>query len=524
MANQSSSHDSLLEHHLELRPWRELALLMLVGMEISWVTPWFRSLTPATYAIPPWNAALILMGIMLFSLWMVRILDFLRLRTSIRQGVTVGLLAVGLFIGFKTLLYPHESVPLGQIFTRPLQNIADARILVPEEFVVALTVLIGWWRGIALAQERLGPAVVRDHFIVGIAMYVVYGFLNTMVTGETPGNFIFIFLFCALLGMAAARFSILNTIRGGRQASFDRRWFTGVTLASIVTVGLALLLGDLFTRNLQWIGYLIMGFLGLIAMLLWLILTPILAFLIRALSLGDQNLQILQQITEQAERFQNMMRELMQRISTLAGIDKVAEAFTSWAPGIKLVLLGSILGLVVIGILVWLAIQVSKERKRRQLAEEQMGLYNQGDFWRLLQKIMRQRWNNLVQNLGNVTDFRKRARLRAAERIRQVYSELMDLCNEFGKPRPEAQTPLEFLPELVNIFPEQEAEVSLITQAYLSVRYGELPETRQEVLDVEQAWKLVLKTGKELVEEQKQPKHLPGRLVDKPVQPPRSSR
>ena len=47
-------------------------------------------------------------------------------------------------------------------------------------------------------------------------------------------------------------------------------------------------------------------------------------------------------------------------------------------------------------------------------------------------------------------------------------------------------------------------QVSLITQAYLRVRYGELPETRQEVLDVEEAWKQVQNVGKERLEERKQ--------------------
>jgi hypothetical protein len=494
------------ERHIELRPWRELTLLMLVGMEVSWVVPWFRSLTPATYAVAPWQGALILGGIMLVSLSVVRLLDFLRLRASVRQGVTLGLLLVSVFVGLRTLLYSHETILLEEMFTRPLRNMADVRILIPEEFVIMLTVLIGWWRGISLAQERIGPIVVREHFVVGIIMFVLFGFFNTLVTGETPGYFIFSFLLFSILGMSFARFSVLSQMRGGRSTDFNRRWFGGVVLASTVTVGLALLFADLIARFLHWIAYLIMGFFGLIALLLWLLLTPVLALLINVINRNSNSTPFFQQISEQIERFQNMMRELMERISTFVGISGLGDTISRWTPGIKLLLLGSVLALIVAGILIWMAMQIWKERKRRKLAEEQQAILEHGELWQLLKTILRNQWNSIVNAVTNATDLRKQARLRAAARIRQVYADLMELSKELGSARNEAQTPLEFLPELIRCFPTLDEQVSLITQAYLRVRYGELPETRQEVLDVEEAWKLVLNVGKERLEERKQQK------------------
>ncbi len=41
---------------------------------------------------------------------------------------------------------------------------------------------------------------------------------------------------------------------------------------------------------------------------------------------------------------------------------------------------------------------------------------------------------------------------------------------------------------LKQIFPEGEVQVSLITDAYLKVRYGELPETTTEVEAIRRAW------------------------------------
>jgi hypothetical protein len=161
---------------------------------------------------------------------------------------------------------------------------------------------------------------------------------------------------------------------------------------------------------------------------------------------------------------------------------------------------------VVAGILIWMAMQIWKEQKRRKLAEEKQEIFGRGEIWQLLRSILRNQWNNFIYAVTNATDLRKQVRLRAAARIRQVYADLMELCKELGSPRNEAQTPLEYLPELRLCFPTLEDRASLITQAYLKVRYGELPETRQEVLDVEEAWKLILNVGKERLEERKQQK------------------
>ncbi len=492
------------ERHVELRPWRELALLMLVGMEISWVVPWLRSLTPATHAISPWRGALILAGIMFFSLSVVRGMDFLRLRSSVRQWVTLGLLLVSVFVGLKTLLYSDGPMQLGDMLSRPLRNLADVRVLIPEEFVIMLAVLIGWWRGISLAQERIGPTVAREHFVVGIIMFVLFGLANTLVTGETPGYFVFSYLFFSTLAMSFARFSILGQLRGGRSADFNRRWFFGVLLASSATVGVALLFAEVIARFLHWIAYLVMGIMGLIALLVWLLLTPILALLINLINNNSSGSPIFQQLSEQIDRFQAMMRELMERLSTFVGISGLGETIARWTPGIKLILLGSILALVIAGILIWMAMQIWKERKRRRISEEQQVIFDRNELWQLIKTILRNQWNNLVNSVSNAADLRKQARLRAAARVRQVYGDLMELSGELGSPRNEAQTPLEYLPDLTRCFPLFGEQVSLITRAYLRVRYGELPETNKEVSAVEEAWKQVETAGKEMLAEQKQ--------------------
>jgi hypothetical protein len=48
-----------------------------------------------------------------------------------------------------------------------------------------------------------------------------------------------------------------------------------------------------------------------------------------------------------------------------------------------------------------------------------------------------------------------------------------------------------FVPVLDQLFPNRTSEINHITRAYLNVRCGELPESRQEVEAVEAAWKRV---------------------------------
>ncbi len=88
------------------------------------------------------------------------------------------------------------------------------------------------------------------------------------------------------------------------------------------------------------------------------------------------------------------------------------------------------------------------------------------------------------------------ARLIAAARIRIIYARLLKLGSRLGQPREPAVTPTEYLAVLDRVFPASRDELELITNAYLRVRYGELPESRTEVTQVEAAWGVVRRRGR----------------------------
>jgi hypothetical protein len=91
----------------------------------------------------------------------------------------------------------------------------------------------------------------------------------------------------------------------------------------------------------------------------------------------------------------------------------------------------------------------------------------------------------------------------AAARIRRIYVELLRLSADLGCPRPAQDTPQEYLLSLREVYASHQHELELITRAYERVRYGELPETRAEIVDVEAAWEKVLARGEAIRAEQR---------------------
>ena len=89
----------------------------------------------------------------------------------------------------------------------------------------------------------------------------------------------------------------------------------------------------------------------------------------------------------------------------------------------------------------------------------------------------------LLQRLGLLRQWR------AAASIRRIYRLMCRAAAAAGYPRLEAETPYEFLPTLGQVWPENAAEARLITDAFIRVRYGELPETAEELEAIRAAWR-----------------------------------
>jgi hypothetical protein len=484
--------------NLKINFWREISIFMMIVMEVCWVTPWFRSMTSQTYAVHETRVFTVLLLTVLFSHVLVRLMETLHLKKSIRQGMVAFFIIVGSYIGIKTLLYPHQAMSLGQLLTQPLRSFADLKSLIPVEFIVIIAVVISFWRGISIAQQHIGPSSVMEHFWIGIVMYLAFIFFNTMVTGETPGNFFFLFLFASLVAMCSARLTVVGMLRGGRENKFNRYWFIGIILIASITVGIAALLGGQVGDKFGWIGGLLFAAFGSVLVIIWLIFNPVITLFINFLANIFQS-QSMEALSNDLQNLNQLFQGLGQRILDLVGMSGVGDFITRVGPTLRQILFIIIIALLIIGVIAWMAIRLWRDRQRRRLDSDQTANLKANNIAQLLLNMLKQGWNGAISALGGLTDFNRRQKLRAAARIRQIYADLMELCTHLEHPRADAETPLEFMPKLNQIFPELLSEIATITEAYNRVRYGLLPETRQEVLDVESAWSRMDQAGRNLL-------------------------
>jgi hypothetical protein len=486
-----------------LNPWREIAIFMIILMEVSWITPWFRSLTAETYAADGLRVFSILSCVILFSYLLIRGMDYLHLKKSIRQGFMVTFLVVGSYVGIKTLLYAHETISLIGLISRPLQSFADVKFLIPVEFIVIIAVLICFWRGLFLAQVHIGPSSVMGDFYFGIVMFVAFILFNTIVTGEEPGDFFFLFLFSSLIAICSARMTVVGMLRGGEESRFNRSWFLGILFSALLVVGLSYLLGGVLADQFSWIGVLFLGLIGSFVVLLWIIINPIISFVVTILTKLLQNSNAISGLSDSFQKLNDMMSRFGQKIFEELSKSWIGILISRWGPTIKAIILSAIVILVILAVVMWMAINLWRDRERHLIDSEEKSNLQVGNLLRTLLDMLLQGWNKTLNSLEQMTNLRQRQRIRAAARIRQVYAELMELCESLDQPRPEAKTPLEFMPKLERLFPEFNLEVDMITQAYLSVRYGQLPETKNEIEDVETAWKKLHSAGREMLGERK---------------------
>lgn len=475
----------------QIRYWRELAIFSLIVMELSWVVPWYRSLTPETYAVSVWRAFFFLFAILLLAHITTRLMNYLDLKIRIRRSITLGLIILNVFLGLKLLLYKTDPISLVELLNRPFRAFSNVGGLIPDEFLVMVIVLVVYWRGMTLATKYIDPITVRQNFFLGLGMYTVFIFINTIVTGETPGLLLYIFFVSALIALASARIFTITQLRGGVKNPFDLRWFLGIFVATLLVVGLAALTAWIFSDRisiLAGIGGLVMGIFGVFMLVL---ISPVIFIIERLATAMPQDSGTVQRIIDAMSELRNTFGNIANNLFSLFNIPGLLD----WMQLIKPILLW----VFVIAILVAILYSISRWLfHERQSGEDQReSIIERGDMLRIFRRALQDKLDQLSQSLRGRANLRAGQRWLAAAKIRRIYARLMELASKLGEPRPLAFTPLEFLPTLENLLSEGKGDIQLITEAYLRVRYGELPETSQEIQQVEEAWERVNTLGKE---------------------------
>jgi hypothetical protein len=448
------------------RWWTMIAALLLVVYELGWVVPWFQVMMGLS--VPPdlWRSVVMLGGMLFLSYLTARIMEAMRLLRQVQFTLLGMLLVVGLAVGELILWVPME-MELG----KGLVNL-DIGIL-----LIAAYIVFTWYRGFTLAYDGVRPVVVWKRFRLGLLAMMGYIFFVVNWDIPTPGlSYAMVFLFVGLFAMVLTRIAYVGLARGTQKNPYDRRWFLGVLSALglvILISGLAgsLLSGqyawilDLVNQIVDWATVALLFVVGVPALIVTLILWPLVKFLNALLAS--------QQISPETLTGTYPGPYVQPLEEAAAGTPDVVIWLTAlcfWG------------GLALLAVFLYLRARRAWVDAYMPEPESAEGILGQGEAGRMVRQALQDAWEDFLGRLRPVQ------RQLAAARIRRIYQELMDLCETRNKPRPESHTPLEFLAEMVDIFPGSGDDLTLITQAYVRVRYGEYPEGREEVDAVDQAW------------------------------------
>lgn len=487
---------------VSLKPWRELALISALCVELSWITLWYRALIATGKEVPYLQAFFVLSGLLLIFYGANRLMAFTNTHLIIRRFILLLLLLTNLILGMRWLLYSRETINLAEVINRPLRSFQDMANIIPAEFIVMLLILLVSWRGLSYSDLNVGPVNAIASFRFGIIMFFFYGLILPL-TDEDPSSALYLFLFFSLLSMTTARIAVLSQLRGGHRIQFNRQWLMGVLLVILGMVGISMVVIDFANEQMfsllftlyTWTIYVLVLLLspllfGLVRLLLWLFdfirLQEILDFLVQAL-----------------KNFQNLFTSLMNAISSLAdrfnfsGVERLFDYLVRLRP----LYLWAALALIVVFILLGVRRYIMKDE--RALEQEATPLPMDEDLFHLLRTAFRRGLSKLAENIEDFLGLRQARRLLAAARIRRIYAMLLEMSAQLDQPRPASWTPLEFMPQLESLFPGMSAELKTITDAYLLVRYGEVLETPDELNRVESAWKLVSAEGKVKIRERR---------------------
>jgi hypothetical protein len=471
--------------------WQVFTVLALLLMDLSWITAGYTLLAGKTLDLHAGRVFIVFGAIYLATYLIASTLQFLQLDDGIIQVLLFTVVILGLFWAASHLIYFQEPLNIAGIVGRYLGSFGSLSVLFKSEFLLTIIVIYLWRRGLSIARYAVGPRFIRRAFIGGVLALVLTGIVAAGLERSFPALESVLFLFSSLIAMGAARLSSLSHMRGGKGIPFEREWVVGLTLLAIGLLVFAGGLGYLAGGPLSlWIGGLLSIVGGPVSRLLLLILGPLLYLLGSALAWFIGFFESL---------FQSLQADPIE-MTTATGMQEAIESLeeiqgVAWAPQLGSIL-STALALVSVSFLLWILFYTVRKYRRGHLTQgpqEVERIRLSGTALDYLRALLQGRAKRAIEGFSRLNPA---ARFIAAARIRQIYARLLKLSARLGESRAPADTPLEFMGNLERIFPASQVELATITYAYLRVRYGELPETRMQVDEVEVAWEIVRKRGR----------------------------
>ncbi|HPH96209.1 MAG TPA: DUF4129 domain-containing protein [Anaerolineaceae bacterium] len=364
----------------------------------------------------------------------------------------------------QSLLQAETWAPLWAAFV----NWGD----IPAAFWVVAAALLTWRCALSIAAEGAPEAnLLQVLFYMMLLSMLLYDFFPSSITVEEVGFTFYMILVSGMVAASAARLAEVNGMRGSRLAPFTLTWLGGLvgTATVMVLAGTLLALAmhaGLINLVLGVFTFIVVGLGGLLALLL-LPVADVIISLFMTLLTAVFNFFNLVGLSDWLKKAQDWLDS-----NELAFLQQISTLMQESRP---YALLAMILALAA---LVFLALRIRKYGRISPVDNLASGL-----------RPPREGWLPRLRRFNSLPNFLHRSRqVINALRIRRIYAEFLALCKKQQCPRTVCETPLEFQIRALRAFPNSGPDLAAITSAYLRIRYGELPESDQEVSTVLKAW------------------------------------
>jgi len=461
--------------------WRREAILPAQAIaETCLITPWLASFLSIGEAVQPERVASACFILILGVAYLVRTMDALRVNAWIQRSLTLFII-----LGLSAWVV-HQLMFGGLLWmTRDLRALLDRDILiylVPGALVVLLGVTWLCWRGLRLANMTLSVREAALGFHIGVIVMTLVALVSA---ARYVMAFVSAFFFSQLLTMALTRVEIVAYGSSGRRLPSSGWWVTallGSTAAVILVAGIvsAFVLGLPPDQLFFWLA----PFIVLITLPLLLLSLPFMGLIERIVRMFITALQsIVNTLTTLAQQIQAIMGQ-MTHLQPPAFVITILRLI-AYSIGCLVILL-------VLAAIVGVVRMIGRRRAKANGtdSEERESIWSSRD---LLRKLRARLLNRLTQlrNLAGIVDRFGTSGLFAALTIRRMYAQTVRLSASRGYPRPPARTPYEHLATLGLAFPGCESELLQLTEAYVGVHYGELPEQADTLAGIRAAFERI---------------------------------
>ncbi|MBK8906080.1 MAG: DUF4129 domain-containing protein [Anaerolineaceae bacterium] len=481
---------------------------------LSWAIMDAALLTPLALGIMRfaryWQPGLVLLWLlilMLFAFYLARLLSAIQLPPQHQQTVMALTLFLVVVVTLPTFFHEGSAIFrfgwVSELLTAI--NEENNNLWLRDVLVFGLIVL-AWARGLQLVRREytIGRAGLRLR--VGgliIAPLVIWLASVRLLWDSSP--YILLFFLAGLTAVAIIRAEEIEQEQNGESVALDPRWLTAVLLASLLTIFTAgtlavLISGESANRVITfmepvWNGLRLTGAVALTTLLF--LLLPVLE-LVDVLSnfLNELFAVLSPWLVERWATFGKILgkffinarvplllpdeNSVANPLETRFIFDEIEGLGFQLSRNVQIIIV-----LLAVALILLVALLVSRLYRQTAMATRVSGRTilhggDDDDEGNLLQR--------LLGRLGLLRDWQ------TAVSIRRIYRKMLRAADASGYPRLEAETPYEFLKTLAQAWPHNRPETQLITSAYVKVRYGELPETPQELQAIKDAWQTLEQT------------------------------